>query len=313
MKHSLLNRKVKTVLENPKVILIKFLLLISPLLDDRTYLKLLFPLRTGYRLDLKNPQTYNQKLQWLKLNYRKPIMTKMVDKYEAKEIVKEAIGEEYVVKNYGVWNSFDEIDFDLLPEQFVLKTTHDQGGVVICKDKSTFDFKAAKKKLNFHLKRKHYYLSREWPYKNVTPRILAEEYLDIGEEDLKDYKYYCFNGIPKIMFVSSNRNSGNPNIDFFDMNFQQLDIIRANGPSKKKIDKPINFYFMEELSRKLSDSFPHVRIDFYEVNGNVLFGEFTFFSAGGLKPFHPEKWDYIFGEWIDLDSIVNKRLKIEKL
>lgn len=309
-----LKRKIKIVFKNPKVILIKLLHLTSPLLDDKTYLKLLFPLYTSYKLDIDNPQTYNQKLQWLKLNYRKPVMTQMVDKYEAKAIVKDAIGEEYVVKNYGVWNSFDEIDFDLLPDKFVLKTTHDQGGVVICKDKSTFDFKAAKKKLNFHLKRKHYYLSREWPYKNVPPRILAEEYLNFGEEDLKDYKFFCYNGEVKALFIASERQSGKEvKFDFYDKDFNFLDIIQTHPQSGKINNKPKNFDEMIFLAEKLSQKIPHVRVDFYNIKGDIYFGEFTFSHHGGLVPFHPEKWDYIFGEWIDLDSIVNKRLKIEKL
>lgn len=312
MKYNVIYRKIKTVINKPNVILIKFLHLISPLLSDKSYLKLLFPLYTGYKLNLKNPQTYNQKLQWLKLNYRKPIMTKMVDKYEAKAIVKDAIGEEYVVKNYGIWNSFDEIDFGLLPDKFVLKTTHDQGGVVICKDKSTFDFKAAKKKLNKHLRRNHFYLSREWPYKNVVPRILAEEYLNIGEEDLKDYKFFCYDGKVKALFIASERQSGKEvKFDFYDKDFNFLDIIQTH-PQSGNINKiPENFNEMILMAERLSQKIPHVRVDFYNIKGDIYFGEFTFSHHGGLVPFHPKKWDYIFGDWINLDSLVNKRLKLK--
>ena len=150
----------------------------SPIFRDDLYLKLLFPLRTGYKLNLANPKTFNEKLQWLKINYRNSTLTKMADKYEAKVITEKKIGKDHVVKSFGVWNSFDQIDFDKLPEQFVLKTTHDQGGVVICKDKSVFDYKNAKHILNKHLKKNSYYITREWPYKNIIPRIMAEELIE---------------------------------------------------------------------------------------------------------------------------------------
>jgi len=309
--HSI-NRKIALVRKNPKVILIKFFQLISPLIiSDKIYLKLIFPLYTGYKLDLNNPMTYNQKLQWLKLYYRKPIMTKMVDKYEAKKYVSELIGKEYVVKNYGVWNSFDDIDFDSLPNQFVLKTTHDQGGVVICKDKMNFDLLAAKKKLNLHLKRKHYYLSREWPYKNVKPRILAEEFLNTNnDKDFKDYKFYCFNGIPKVMYISMGKQTGHMTLDFYDMNFNKLKIERPNiNNSNILIEKPKNWDLMIKLSKILSKDFPHLRVDFYEINENVYVGELTFFQGGGLMPFNPEEWDYLFGEWINLDLVISENKK----
>jgi hypothetical protein len=304
MKIKDLKRKIKIVSENPKVILIKLLHFVSPLMGDKLYLKLIFPLYTGYRLNLKNPQTYNQKLQWLKINYRKPIMTKMVDKYEAKEIVKKIVGEQYVVKNYGVWNTFDEIDFDSLPKQFVLKTTHDQGGVVICKDKLSFDYKTAREKLNNHLNTKHYFLSREWPYKNVTPRILAEEYLSFGEEDLKDYKFFCFNGKVKALFIASERQSGKEvKFDFYDKDYNFLDIVQTHPQSGKINIKPANFSEMISLAEKLSQKLPHLRVDFYNIRGNIYFGEFTFSHHGGLVSFHPEKWDYKFGEWINIESV----------
>lgn len=299
-----LKRKIKIVFNNPKVLFIKLLHILSPMMGDKLYLKLLFPLHTGYQLDLKNPQTYNQKLQWLKLNYRKPIMTKMVDKFEAKDIVKKIVGEQYVVRNYGVWNTFDEIDFDSLPNQFVLKTTHDQGGVVICKDKLSFDYNAAREKLNKHLETKHYFLSREWPYKNVPPRILAEEYLSFGEEDLKDYKFFCFNGKVNALFIASERQSGNEvKFDFYDKDFNFLDIIQTHPQSGKINNKPENFDEMILLAEKLSQKIPHVRVDFYNIKGYIYFGEFTFSHHGGLVPFHPENWDYKFGEWIDLEAL----------
>lgn len=305
MNKKIIFRKFRTFVKKPKVLFIKLLQLVSPILPDRIYLKMLFPLYTGYKLDLKNPRTYNQKLQWLKLYYRKPIMTKMVDKYEAKEYISQILGEEYVVKNYGVWNSFDEIDFDALPNQFVLKTTHDQGGVVICKDKTNFDYRQAKKKLNKHLKVKHFYLTREWPYKNVKPRILAEEFMeDPGSKDLKDYKFFCFDGKVKALFIAAERQSGNEvKFDFFDREFNHLDIVQSHPKSNITYTKPDNFDEMVRIAEKLSNGMPHVRVDLYTIGKEIYFGEFTFSHHGGLVGFTPEEWDYTFGEWIDLSKL----------
>lgn len=298
-------RKIKTMVRKPKMILIKILRLISPFLNDKVYLKLLFPLSVGYQLDLNNPSTYNQKLQWLKIYYRNPILSKMVDKYEAKHSVSNLIGEEYVIKNYGVWNHFDDIDFDKLPLKFVLKTTHDQGGVVIVKDKFSFDMKKAKIKLTKHLKFKHFNLSREWPYKNVVPRIIAEEYMeDPNTKDLKDYKFFCFDGKVKALFIAAERQSGSEvKFDFFDRDFNHLDIVQSHPQSNVSHTKPDNFDKMIEIAEKLSNGVPHVRVDLYAISDRIYFGEFTFFHHGGLVPFTPKKWDYTFGSWIDLNVV----------
>lgn len=301
-----ISHKTKTVLRNPKSVLIKALYFTSPLFSDRTYLKMLFPLNLGYRLNLDNPKTFNEKLQWLKINYRRPEMTQMVDKYEAKEFARKIIGDEYIVKNYGVWDSFDDIDFENLPEKFVLKTTHDQGGVVIIKDKNNFDKQAARKKLQKHLKVKHYYLTREWPYKDVKPRILAEEVLFDGEKSQpNDYKFYCFNGEPKVMLVATER-SKKAKFNYFDMDFNSVDLQQGGERSDKAITEPQGFRKMIELSKKLSKGLPHVRADFYDIDGNVYFGEMTFFDSGGMAAFEPEKWDKIWGDWIDLEQIKTK-------
>jgi len=303
MNLKVLNRKIKTIINNPKILIEKLIQSLSPVLSDEVYLKLLFPIRVGYRLNLENPKTYNQKLQWLKLHYRKPIMTKMVDKFEAKEYIKNIVGEEYVVKNLGVWDTLSQIDFDSLPSKFVLKTTHDQGGVVICEDKNTFDFKAAKNKLGKHLKRKHFLLSREWPYKDVKPRILAEVFLNPQKDSsFKDYKFYCFNGLPKVMYVSMGKQEGKMTFDYFDMNYNLLNIERPSiKNSGKPSTKPKHFETMIELAEKLSYGFPHLRVDFFEVDNQVYVGELTFFQGGGLMPFIPSSWDNTFGDWINLD------------
>jgi len=300
-----IKRMTATVMRNPQVLLIKLLETISPLIGDSIYLKLLFPLKVGYKLNLKNPQTYNEKIQWLKLYYRDPILPKLVDKYEYKEYVKKMVGEEYVVKNYGVWHSVEDIDLEKLPSQFVLKTTHDQGGVVICKDKTTFDFVKAKRKLNKHMKRDLYYLSREWPYKSLKPRIIAEELLIDNEKgDLWDYKFYCFHGEPKAMYISMGRQSTHVPFYYYDMDFNVLDIDRPHHESDGKIiEKPENWESMKEIARKMSAGQPHVRIDFYDIKGKLFLGEYTLFQGGGLMPFSPRKWDYTFGSWLDIEKL----------
>lgn len=297
-----LKQKTKTVFKNPNSILIKGLCFISPILSDKLYLKLLFPLKTGYPLNLKNPQSYNEKLQWLKLYYRDPILPKLVDKYEYKSFVHEKVGEQYNVKNFGVWNSFEEIDFKELPNQFVLKTTHDQGGVIICKDKKSFDLDAARKKMTRHLKRNLFYLMREWPYKYVKPRIIAEELLIDNEKgDLWDYKFYCFDGEPEFMYISMGRQDRHVPLYYFDKDFNYLDVERPNHkPDNKIINKPENWEEMLSLAKILSAGQPHVRVDFYNIQDKLYLGEYTLFQGGGMMPFIPRSWDYEFGKYLKL-------------
>ena len=277
-------------------------------MDDETYIKKMFKLKMGYELDLNNPQTYNEKLQWLKLYYKNPECTKMVDKYLSKQYVADIIGEEYVVPLYGVWDSFDEIDFDSLPRQFVLKTTHDCGGVVVCKDKNTLDKEKAKSFLNKHLAHEYFYHCREWPYKNVKPRIIAEKFMKDSkyqaEEGLTDYKFFCFDGEPKAMYIATDRFNENEEtkFDFFDVEFNHLPFTNGHPNSSKNIQKPEHFELMIELAKKLSEGLPHVRVDFYESEGKIYFGELTFFHMGGIVPFKPEEWDYKFGEWLKLPN-----------
>lgn len=286
-----------------RTFLIKLLYFISPIFDDKTYLKLLFPLRTGYKLNINKPQTYNEKLQWLKLNYRDPLLPKLVDKYEYKLYVDKVVGSQYVVKNFGIWDSFDDIDFELLPNQFVLKTTHDQGGVVICVDKSQFNLQSAKKKLKRHLRKNLYYAFREWPYKYIKPRIIAEEYLaETSVEGLKDYKFYCFNGKPEIMYISSGRQSDVTSFGFFDMNFKVLNIKRPHYKQFNDYDKPKRWSEMIDLATTLSAGQPHVRIDFYEVDDRLLLGEYTLFQGGGMMPFYPFEWDLKMGNMLLLPN-----------
>lgn len=275
-------------------------------MPDEQYIKKVFKLSFGYELDLSNPKTFNEKLQWLKLNDHNPEYVKMVDKYLSKQFVADRIGEQYVVPLYGVWNSFDEIDFESLPEQFVLKTTHDCGGVVVCKDKSLFDKPSAKKFLEEHLRREYFYHCREWAYKFVKPRIIAEKFMkdskDQREEGLTDYKFFCFNGEPKAMFIATDRAKADTEtkFDFFDMEFNHLPFTNGHPNSDKQIEKPEQFELMIQLSKKLSSGIPHVRVDFYESEGQIYFGEMTFFHWGGFVKFDPHEWDLKFGEWLEL-------------
>ena len=299
-----IKRKLHTFIRNPKTLPTKILYKMSPILSDEDYLNLLFPLKTGYKLNLQNPKTFNEKLQWLKLNYRKPIMTQMVDKYESKNYARNIIGDEYLIKTYGVWDSFEDINFDELPNQFVLKTTHDQGGVVIVKNKNSFDLSSARSKLNNHLKTEHYYLTREWPYKNVKPRIIAESLLkSFDGSDLQDYKFLCFDGHPRLMYIVKGRQGVDFSRDFFDMQFRNVGIHNSKyPPSIQPIERPINWDLMQSLASKLSQGWPHLRVDFYEVDGRVYVGELTFFMHGGLGSF-PRKWDLELGSWINLKSL----------
>ena len=273
------------------------------LLPDKPFLKLMFYVRMNKRLSLKSPNTFNEKLQWLKLYDRKPIYTTMVDKYEAKKYVADNIGEEYIIPTLGVWDSFDEIDFDSLPNQFVLKCTHDSGGLVICRDKSALDMKVARKKITASLERNYYLHGREWPYKNVKHRILAEKYMESGnDQDLIDYKFYCFGGEPKFLYVSHGLSDhSTAHISYASLNWEKLPFKRNDFADFDELPpKPLNFDKMIELSKQLSANIPFLRVDFYEINNSIYFSELTFFPGSGFTSFNPEEWDYTLGSWISL-------------
>lgn len=292
--------KVIRVIKNPKKILI-FLASkgIIPYNDEK-YLEFVYQEKMGKKLNLKNPNTFNEKLQWLKLYNRKDEYTKLVDKYQVREYVKAKIGEEYLIPCLGVYNDVKEIDFEKLPNEFVLKTTHDSGTVVVCKNKDTLDKKKTLKFLAKRLKRKYFYLYREWPYKNVKPRIIAEKYMTDNENtSLIDYKFYCFNGEPKLMFTICDRDTV-PKADFFDMDFNKLKLQQDFENSNRVMEKPTQFEEMKELCKKLSDGMPHVRVDFYIINNKVYFGELTFFDAAGMAKFEPEEYDELLGSYITI-------------
>ena len=276
---------------------------ITHLIPDELYLRLKFRQRMGKRLDLKNPKTFNEKLQWLKLYDRKPIYSTMVDKYEAKRYVANIIGEEYLIPTLGVWDSFDEIDFNSLPNQFVLKCTHDSGGIVIVKDKAKLDIPVTKKKINAHMKKNYYWHGREWAYKDVKPRIIAEQYMEDEETgELRDYKFFTFGGKVKALFIASDRQkkSEDTKFDFFDENGNHLDIRNGHPNADVPPKIPKNFEEMKRLAEILSKGSIQMRVDFYEINGKTYFGEMTLCHWNGFTPFDPEEWDYTFGSWIEL-------------
>ena len=271
------------------------------IVPDKLYIQIKYFYRFHRFPNLKNPQTFNEKLQWLKLYDRKPIYTTMADKYEAKKYVASIIGEEYIIPTLGIWDKFEDIDFDSLPNQFVLKCTHDSGGLVICKDKNTFDKEKAQKIIVDSMNTNYFYHSREWPYKDIKPRIIAEKYMEDESGDLTDYKFFSFDGVTKALYVATDRQSQEETkFDFFDDKFNHLDLINSHPNSIKTISKPKQFNNMIDLANKLSKGYPHIRVDFYEINNKVYFGELTFYHMSGFQPFKPEKWDYIFGEWLRL-------------
>lgn len=280
-----------------------FKLFIKRIIPDSVYLKILYKKIMNKKLNLKSPTTFNEKLQWLKLYDRKKIYTTMVDKYEVKKYVSDKINNDYIIPTIGKWNKFEEINFDELPEQFVLKCTHDSGSVIICKSKEKFNKNEAKVKINKALKKNYYYNSREWPYKNVKPRIIAEPYLENEKgKGLIDYKFFCFNGIPKFLYVSEGlENHKTASISFLDMNFQRTDFKRKDYKEYEKIpEKPVNLEKMKELSKILSKGVPFLRVDFYEIKGKIFFSELTFYPCSGFLPFEPEEYDKIIGDMLIL-------------
>ena len=256
----------------------------------------------GYPLNLTNPKTFNEKLQWLKLYDRKPEYTTMVDKYAVKEYVAGIIGEEHIIPTLGVWDKPEDIDWDKLPNQFVLKVTHDSGGLVICKDKSKLDRDAAITRLRKGLKRDYFYSHREWPYKDVPKRIIAEKYMeDTKTGELRDYKFFCMDGVAKTLFIATDRQKREePYFDFFDTEFRHLDIQQGHPNAPVSPARPETFEQMIKMAEAISKGMTEARVDFYEVNGKAYFGEITLFHFSGFVPFNPQSVDAEWGEWITL-------------
>lgn len=275
----------------------------SKFVDDKTFLKIVYRIKMGQKLDLNNPKTFNEKLQWLKLHDRKDIYTTMVDKYEAKKYIADIIGEQYIIPTLGVYDRFDDIDFKKLPKQFVIKCTHDSGGLIVCKDKTKLNINEAKKKINKCMKQNFYYLGREWPYKNVKPKIIIERYMEDGSGyQLKDYKIFCFNGVPKIILICSERQT-NLKETWFDEYFKKIDVTEGGHETDNSIKKPKELKEMMDLAKKLSKNMVFLRTDFYIVKNKVYFGEITLFPASGYERFVPEEWNRKLGDMIDLSPL----------
>jgi len=279
---------------------------VSKILPDNIFVRLQYKYLTKKKLNIKNPVDFNEKLQWLKLYDRNPAYTIMVDKYEVRKYIKEMIGEEYLIPLLGVWKTFEEIDFNRLPDQFVLKCTHDSNSIILCKDKSKFDVAKARQKLNRNLKKNFYWYGREWPYRNVQPRIICEKYMvDESGTELKDYKVLCFNGIPKLIQVDTGRFSDHKrNVYTTDWQYANVRITLPNADASS-VSKPKKIDEMLSCARILAKNIPHVRVDFYSINDRIYFGEITFFHGAGYEKFLPESYNRLLGSWIELPTNIN--------
>lgn len=286
-----------------KNILKKICYQISKIIPSKIYLKIVYRIKIHKRLNLKNPQTFNEKIQWLKLYDRKDTYTKMVDKYDVKKYVSKIIGEEYIIPTLGIYDNYNDIKFDKLPNSFVIKCTHDSGGVAICKDKNTFDFINARKIIGKSLRNNYYYHGREWPYKNVQARIIIEKYMEDSEtKELRDYKFFCFNGIVRCFKIDYNRMT-NHRANYYSREGELLNFGECICPPEydKKVDLPKNLNKMIGLAERLSKNFAFLRVDFYEVNNKIYFGELTFYPASGFGKFEPEEYDRILGDMLKLN------------
>lgn len=298
--------KTKELLSNPAIFCLKIvnLLNLSKLISDKIYIKLIHKKLTNKKINLNNPTTFCEKLQWLKLYYRKPVFTEMVDKYLAKKYVSNILGTDCIIPTLGVWNKFEDINFDILPKSFVLKSTNDSGGIIICKDKNELNLKKAKIILEKSLNNNYYYAGREWPYKNVVPRIIAEQFLsESNNSDLKDYKIFCFNGQPYFIQVDINRFT-NHRRNFYSPQWELMNLsIIYENELEIQIERPNKLNIMLEYAKKLSAGLPFLRVDFYYVDEIIYFGEMTFYPEGGFGKINPEEENYRLGKLIKLPQL----------
>ena len=295
---------IKTIM-HPTMMLAGILARLGQSMKDDIYLKWRYRLIFGKKLNLNHPRDYNEKINWLKLYNRDTRYTKLVDKAEVKKIVSPIIGEDKIIKTFGVWDSFDEINFERLPNMFVLKSTNGGGGtgVVICKDNNTFNIIEAKKRIEKSMQYNWRY-EREWVYRDIKPRIIAEEYMyNEDGSDLVDWKIHCFNGEPKVLFCASDRYTPGEKLkfDWYDMELNHLPVKSKGYENANKVIKPFpQWEEMKEVAKKLSQGMPYVRVDLYLINNRIYFGELTFFHDGGAVALQPEVWERTFGDWIVL-------------
>lgn len=297
--------KIRSVVDEPRKLLDYILFMFFKSLNDEAFLKFKYRYWFGKPMNWDNPQTFNEKLNWLKVNYRNPMCTMMADKYWAKKFVANKIGMQYVVPCYGHWRRLEDIDFSKLPDVFFLKSNQDSGGGMLVDKTKGIDMKALKNRFSTNTiqKKNWYWASREWAYKHIEPCILAEQYLDEGTgHELHDYKFWCFNGKPTYMYITNKGKVIKEN--FYDMDFKPVDINHGFERTVPEYVKPNNFERMIELATVLSKDIPFVRIDFFNVNGRLYFGECTFYDWAGLRPFVNEEWDYKLGSLIDLSMLL---------
>ena len=275
-------------------------------MSDKAFLKLKYRTAVGRKLNLKDPKTFNEKLQWIKLYDRNPEYCKVVDKQEVKGHIAQLLGEEYIIPTLGVWDRFEDIDFSALPDRFVLKCTHDSGSVILCHDKATFDLEAARNKINRKLKQNLFWHGREWPYKDLTPRIIAEQFMENEDgSELIDYKFFCFGGKPEFIYVSQGlSNHATAHISYVSMEWEPLPFYRSDFAQFESIpDKPNTFDKMVQFCRILAKEYPFARVDFYEISGKLYFGEITFFPGAGFTEFTPDEWNLHWGEKLILPNL----------
>lgn len=285
----------------PRVLLLLLWNWFAPIVSDKFFLKVRFRLTMGYWMDFDNPKTFNEKLQWFKVNDIHPEYSLLVDKVAAKDFVAGKIGDKYIIPTLGVWDNIEDIDWKSLPNQFVIKSTADSGGVVVCKDKSKQDIDAAKQKLKVLGGRDYTKINKEYPYRNVPHRYIAEKYMeDESGFELKDYKIFCFDGKAEFLFVVTGRQQNDCRFDFFDKEFNHIPVLNGHANADVIPQKPKNFEDMLKVAAKLSVGFPQIRVDLYNINGEIYFGELTFFHWSGMVPFEPMEYDYKFGKYIKL-------------
>ena len=275
-------------------------------LPDKLYLQLFYFATTKKFVNFKAPKGFNEKMQWLKLNDKRPEYSRLVDKLAVRDHIKKVLGEEYLFPLLGSYKSFDEIDFSALPNQFVLKCNHDSGSTKVIKDKASLtdkDIEELREHFKTRLSRDFFFAGREYPYKNLPRYIIAEKLMSRSsdpDKSIEDYKFFCFNGVPRIMFVATDRQT-DCKFDFFDMDFNHMDVYYDHPIADKPIPKPEKFEEMKEIAAKLSQGMRVVRIDLYELDNQIYFGEYTFFHGGGFQLFQPPEWERQLGDWIDLD------------
>ncbi len=301
---SRLSTAYRLLVSDRRAFLAQLIQVLNPLFSDKRYLELLFKLRMGYSIDWNKPKTFNEKLNWLKLYDHNPLYTNLVNKDTVKSFVANKIGAEYVIPTIAKWNQLEDVNIEALPNRFVIKTTHGGGneGVYICKDKSRFDKSDFTRWYHKAMRQDLYKSSREWPYKNVPKQLICEPYIeDKATGELRDYKFFCFNGEVKALFVATERQTRKePFFNFFDQDYFPLPIKQGHPVSPLIPPKPACFAEMKRVASSLSHDLTHVRIDLYEANSRVYFGEMTFYHFGAVVPFEPQDWDFKFGEWIKL-------------